>query len=373
MDEISTPPRSRHRRAGTVAVAALGIVGVAAGLALGSATTSTAPTASPHAVPAVNGAAGSWPGWSGSGSSSAAGGGTGTTSAQRVGIVDIDTVLGYQGAAAAGTGMVLTSDGEVLTNNHVVEGATRIRVTVVSTGATYTATVVGTDATDDVAVLRLDNASGLAPARLSGSPATVGEAVTALGNAGGTGTLTAATGAVTALDQSITATASTGGKAEQLTGLIETDAAVQPGDSGGPLYGDDGGIVGMDTAASSGGPTQAYAIPMATAERIASQIEDGVSSATVEQGYPAFLGVSVGDGATGATVEGVLPGGPAARAGITAGDLITSVAGTAIGSASDLTTALAGHSPGEQVTVTWTDAADATHQATVPLATGPAR
>jgi S1-C subfamily serine protease len=261
----------------------------------------------------------------------------------------------------------------VLTNKHVVSGATSISVTVVSSGATYPATVVGTDASDDVAVLHLDGASGLATVQPATSSATVGDAVTAVGNAGGTGTLTAASGTVTALDQSITATDSTGGSAERLTGLIETDAAVQPGDSGGPLYGAAGTIVGMDTAAASGGPAQGYAIPIATAERIAAQIEQGVASSTVQQGYPAFLGVSVENDPDGASVLGVLAGGPAAQAGLSAGDVITGVGGQRVASAGGLTAALAGHSPGDRVTVTWLDAAGGTHSATATLGAGPAR
>jgi S1-C subfamily serine protease len=178
---------------------------------------------------------------------------------------------------------------------------------------------------------------------------------------------------VTGLDQSITATDSSGGGAEQLSGLIETDAAVQPGDSGGPLYDDaTGAIVGMDTAASSGGPAQAYAIPISTAEAIAGQIERGVTSATIHQGYPAFLGVSITDGQDGAAIAGVVFDGLAARAGLAAGDVITGVAGTTVASPEDFTAALAGHSPGQHVTVTWSDATGGSHSATVTLGTGPA-
>jgi S1-C subfamily serine protease len=268
--------------------------------------------------------------------------------------------------------MVLTSDGEILTNNHVVDGATSIRVTISSTGATYTATVVGTDPTDDVAVLQLSHASGLKTAKLSSTHASVWESVTGVGNAGGTGTLSAASGTVTALDQSITASDESGGGAEQLTGLIEVDAAIQAGDSGGPLYGDNGAIIGMDTAASSGGPADGYAIPIDTARAIAGQIESGVDNATVHQGYPAFLGVSMADGATGATVAGTLPGGAAEGAGISAGDVITSVDGHSIGSAGDLSSTLAGYAPGDRVTVTWTTSAGASGSASVTLGTGPA-
>jgi S1-C subfamily serine protease len=268
--------------------------------------------------------------------------------------------------------MVLTSNGDVLTNNHVIDGATSISVTIVSSGATYTATVVGTDPSADVAVLQLDDASGLATAALSNSPATVGEAVTAVGNAGGTGTLTAAGGTVTALDQSITATDSNGSNAEQLSGLIETGAGVQPGDSGGPLYDSAGAIVGMDTAAASGGAAQAYAIPISTAEGVATQIEQGATTATIHQGYPAFLGVSLSDGPGGVTVLGVLPDGPAASASMAAGDVITAVGGQPVASAADLSGALAGYSPGQQVTVSWADGAGGAHSATVTLGTGPA-
>ena len=239
-------------------------------------------------------------------------------------------MLQYQSAEAAGTGMVLTSNGEILTNNHVVDGATSIKVTVVTTGGSYTATVVGTDPTDDVAVLQLSDASGLQTAKLASSAARVGESVTGVGNAGGTGTLTAATGTVTALDQTITASDQNGGNAEQLSGLIETNAAIQSGDSGGPLYGSSGTVIGMDTAASSGGQAEGYAIPIATAEEIAKEIESGADNATIHQGYPAFLGVSVQDGTGGAAIAGVLSGGPAADAGIAAGDVVTAVGGTAV-------------------------------------------
>jgi S1-C subfamily serine protease len=313
-------------------------------------------------------------GASGSSSGSASTGSTGTaTAAQEVGVVDIDTVLQYQNAQAAGTGMILTSTGEILTNNHVVDGATSITVTVVSTGATYTATVVGTDATDDVAVLQLQHASGLKTVSLSTAAARVGDAVTAVGNAGGTGgTPSAAPGRVTAVDRTITASDESGGNSEQLSGLIETDADVQSGDSGGPLYDSSGTVIGMDTAASSGGTPDGYAIPIATAVSIARQIEAGVDNATIDQGYPAFLGVSVQDGDGGAQVAGVASGSAADDAGLAAGDTITAVGGSAVTSADGLSTALESYSPGQRVGVSWTDGSGAAHSATVTLGSGPA-
>jgi S1-C subfamily serine protease len=169
------------------------------------------------------------------------------------GVVAIDTNLAYEGGQAAGTGMVLTSSGEVLTNNHVIAGATAITVSVPGTAHTYTARVVGYDVSDDIAVLQLAKASGLRTVKIASSTPNLGATVTAVGNAGGTGRLLSATGRVTGLGKTITA--SDGGSSEQLTGLIETDANVQPGDSGGPLLNASGRVVGMDTAGStSGGP-----------------------------------------------------------------------------------------------------------------------
>jgi S1-C subfamily serine protease len=371
----------QRRRTGLTVAGALGSIGIGAAALFGIQAATTPTTVVGQASPARSASTpadfvpGYRPGASGGsfgGTSTSTGTTTEATTAQQAGIVEINTVLQYRNAAAAGTGMVLTSDGEILTNNHVVDGATSISVTISSTGATYTATVVGTDPTDDVAVLQLTDASGLQTAKLSTDGAWVGESVTGVGNAGGAGTLTAATGTVTALGQSITASDETGGDAEQLSGLIEIDAAIQAGDSGGPLYGDDATIIGMDTAASSGGPADAYAIPIDTAQAIADQIESGVDSATIHQGNPAFLGVSMADGADGATVAGVLSGGAAESAGITAGDVITSITRTSIASAADLSSAMAGYDPGDRVTVTWTTAAGTSESATVTLETGPA-
>jgi len=325
---------------------------------------------------------GSYPGGSGSGGypggSGSSGSGTGATAtaAQTVGVVDINTDLKYQGAQAAGTGMVLTSSGEILTNNHVVNGATSISVTVISTGAKYTASVVGTAPTQDVAVLQLQNASGLQTIKLGESNSVaVGDAVTGVGNAGGVGGApSAAAGTVTALDQPITAADETGQNVQHLTGMIETDAAIQAGDSGGPLYDASNEVIGMDSAASAGATgTQAYAIPIDHALQIAQQIESGSASSTVHIGLPAFLGVSIAASAVqGATVQSTLDGGPAAGAGITAGDVITSVGGTAINSGSDLQAALRNYQPGQSVTVTWSDQAGQSHTAKVTLGTGPA-
>ena len=370
------------------AVAVLTLGGVALGpSALATRTVTGHPTAAAAASAATSQAA---LGRGGAASAPSANGVTRTaTSAEEVGVVDITTVLDYGRGAAAGTGLVLTPTGEILTNNHVIQDATRIRVTVVSTGTSYTASVVGTDPTDDIAVLRLSGAAALATAHLAGgsqaSQVAVGDRVTAVGNAGGTGgDPTAATGHVVALDRDITASDETGADPERLSGLIEVDADVQAGDSGGPLY-SDGVVVGIDTAASAsaaGGfstaaatrETAGFAIPIATATAIAARIEAGESSSTVHQGGPAFLGVQIARSRAvdGATIAGVVPDSPAASAGLAAGDTITAVDETAVDSSQTLSEVLASHQPRDRVTVSWTDRASESHTATVTLTTGPA-
>ena len=225
------------------------------------------------------------------------------------GLVDINTTLGYQQEQAAGTGIVLSSNGVILTNNHVIDGATSISVTDVGNQKTYTASVVGYDRTKDIAVLQLHNASGLQTATLGNSSnASVGEQVVGIGNAGGTGgTPSAAGGTVTALNQSITASDEGDGTSEQLSGLIETNADIQPGDSGGALVDTSGQVLGVDTAASAGFSfqsndqsqgNQGFAIPINTALSIARAIEAGAGSSTVHIGETAFLGVEISPSGT---------------------------------------------------------------------------
>ena len=326
------------------------------------------------------------------------------------GLVDVVSTLGYQNGEAAGTGMVLTSTGEVLTNNHVIDGATSIKVTDVGNGRSYSAKVVGYDKTRDVAVIQLVNASGLQTVSLSSSGVQSGQKVVALGNAGGKGgTPSVATGKVTATGRTITASDESASNAERLHGLIQTNAGIQPGDSGGPLVNTQGDVVGMNTAASSSisttafgsqsqrAATQAFAIPISQATAIADQIEAGHASSTVHIGTTPFLGVEVspsssaatpgygGDGgsygggygsstgsSTGATVAGVLNGSAAAQAGLAQGDVITSVAGHAVKADTDVSSALAQHHPGDKIGISWTDQYGQSHTATVTLGNGPA-
>jgi S1-C subfamily serine protease len=237
------------------------------------------------------------------------------------GLVDVVTTVGYQGGKAAGTGMVLTSTGEVLTNNHVIDGATSIKATDVGNGRTYTAKVVGYDKTHDVAVLQLQNASGLQTVTLSSAAPQSGQKVVALGNAlGKGGTPSVVSGRINGLGQSITASDQGAGDSEQLTGMIGHNAPIQPGDSGGALVNTEGEVIGMNTAASdsssSGSPsqssqtqaaTQAFAIPITRASSIAGQIEAGTASSTVHIGATAFLGVETSPSGAG-SFGGNFPG-----------------------------------------------------------------
>lgn len=299
-------------------------------------------------------------------------------------LVDIDTALTYQNGEAAGTGIVLTSNGYVLTNNHVISGATSISATDIGNGQKYTATVVGYDRTHDVAVIKLQGASGLKTATMgNSSKLTVGQPVVGLGNAGGVGgPPSSAPGQVTALGQSIKAADQSNGTTERLTGLIQTNCNIQPGDSGGALVDTAGQVVGMDTAASTGFSfetqgNQGFAIPINQAISIANQIRDGKASSTVHIGATAFLGVEVetsqqANGTAGAVISRVLPNSAAQSAGIVNGSVITSLGGSPVDSPTALTNLIGRYHPGDKVSIGWTDPSGQPHTATVTLRTGPA-
>ena len=297
-------------------------------------------------------------------------------------VVDVNSILGFQGGTAAGTGMVLTSSGAILTNNHVIDGATRISVQIAGTGRSYAATIVGTDVAEDVAVIQLQGAAGLKVAPFGDSgKVMIGDRVVSLGNAlGRAGPPSVSQGIVVGLGRDITATDPTAGTAENLSGLIQTSAALQPGDSGGPLVSSAGQVVGMDTAASSrvrfnAGSGVGFAIPINHALQVVAQIRAGGGtvqspSPTAQRGY---LGVEIQQqGTPGAYVAGVVASGPADAAGIQAGDTIVAIGGTAITSSSSLTSVLSGHHPGDSVRVTWVDGLGGRHAATVQLQAAPA-
>jgi S1-C subfamily serine protease len=343
------------------------------------------------------------------------------------GLVDIGSNLKYAGGSAAATGMVISSNGIVLTNNHVIEGTTGLTATVADTGRRYKAQVLGYDRADDVAAIRLIGASGMRTVPL-GNSATVklGDAVVAIGNADGTGTLSSNSGSIIGLNKTITAS-DAGANSETLHGMLETNAPIISGDSGGPLVSAAGRVIGMDTAASTGSFGNAspqnvgFAIPINKALAIARQIVAGHGSARIQIGYTGFLGVEVPSGqasgvsnprrqlqiqvqqsgtgafgglpgsgnrcvptnqstttpsrvapvSSGTLVLGALCGTPAARAGIAPGDVITGVSGHPVSSPDSLTAVLGHDRPGTAVSVTWVDLSGGQHTASITLAQKP--
>jgi S1-C subfamily serine protease len=297
-------------------------------------------------------------------------------------IVDINTIVGT--GQAAGTGMIISSNGEILTNNHVVDGSTSIQVTIAGRSKPYTAHVIGAAPSADIAVIKVDGVSGLPTVSFaSSSSVNVGDAILALGNAlGQGGTPDVSQGTVTALDQTITASEG-GAKSEQLSGMIQSDATIYPGDSGGPLVNASGQVIGMITAGNvqgfrSSASNVTYAIASDSLLNVANQIRSGQASAGIIYGQVGFIGVKVEtidasiasqlglNVSSGALVRSVVSGSPAAAAGITKNSVITSVGGATVTGTDSLGTAIRARKPGERVSVTWVNTGG-THTATLTL------
>jgi S1-C subfamily serine protease len=334
----------------------------------------------------------------------------------RPGLVIINATLQYDSEIAAGTGMVINADGLALTNNHVIRDSTKITATAVSTGKTYPATVVGYDVTGDVALIQLQDASGLTTVPVGNSSAVkTGDAVLALGNAQGQGSITVTAGQVTGLNQTITASDEGGSTAsETLYGMIQTNADIVSGDSGGPLS-SSAGVIGMDTAGNDATGQQAatgFAIPVNTALSVARQIAGGRASPAITIGYPPFMGIFIGTGSSsnpqtqaqqeeqngggtgssqacytsnadvtvpsaiapassGTLILGTICRSPAASAGLTGGAVITAVNGQAASSPSDLTGILARFHPGDTISVTWVSPSGQRTTSSLKLTAGP--
>ena len=292
---------------------------------------------------------------------------------------------------AAGTGMLVSSKGLVVTNHHVISGAQSVQVEVGGDGDFYDAHVVGYSISDDVAVVQIEDVSGL-PTISTTSDVAPDDLVQVIGNAlGRGGEPTVSPGRVVALSQSITATDETGTSAERLTGMIQISASVQPGQSGGAVVNADGDVVGMTTAAAvnggyrfgfENGSTEAYAIPIARALAAVKEIGGGTSTADVHVGARAVLGVAVqattqrpAGGTTtigtGVPISGVTSGGPAENAGITAGSTIVAIGDIDVNSVDEITRAMNSTKPGDTVRVTWIDPSGDRHTTTLEAAEGP--
>jgi S1-C subfamily serine protease len=430
MPPVPPPPR---RRAGflsylVVAVVA-GALGAGSVVALYHPTSSTSaaapqPTVTPTAPAPMPSTAIPVP---------SSGGGAADASQQAIlnkvepGLVLINTTLQYNSEQAAGTGMVINQDGLVLTNNHVIEDSTSITALDLGNNHRYTGKIIGYDETGDVALIQLQNASGLRTVPI-GDSSTVktGASVLAMGNAEGQGAIVPAAGSVTGLNQTITASDSGGSiTSETLHGMIQTDANVVSGDSGGPLADAAGQVIGMDTAGSGGNfpnaqSSDGYAIPIDTALSLARQIAAGQASSTIMLGYPAFMGIYIASGTTSASpmaqaqqqeqgssgfgggfggvggtpscytddsglsvpdqianvssgtlIIGTICGSPAQAIGMTAGSVITAVNGHAVGSPSSLTAIVSKYKPGQSIDVTWVTPSGQHETHSLALTAGP--
>jgi S1-C subfamily serine protease len=344
--------------------------------------------------------------------------------AVRPGLVDISSNLQYQGSQAAATGMVISSNGLVLTNNHVITDTTQLYATTAS-GTRYPARWLGYDSTDDVAVIKLIGARNLRTVPLGNSSMIkVGDGVVAMGNAEGAGGITPAAGTITGLDKTITASDSGEATSETLHDMLQTNAGIVQGDSGGALASTSGRVIGMNTAAATGSYGEqnvGFAIPIDRALAIADKIIHGQASSTIQIGSTGFMGVLVPAGqasqvsdpsqqrarqlqqdqsdsgypippaspaclandltagvpaqvapvSTGALIIGELCNTPAAKAGIVPGDVITAVGSSKVSSPEELTKVMLGFKPGDKVEITWADIHGQTHRTTMVLIEAP--
>ena len=436
------PPPPPPRRGGRSVLSHLGVAVLAAAVAVGATLVVDRPSSTNDATavttPNLPGSSAvPQPGSSTSGSGSGSSSGSGiqnVVNKVEPGMVLINSTIQYQGEVAAGTGMVINSDGLVLTNNHVIEDSTKLTATTIGGNKTYNVTVLGYDKTGDIALIQLQNAHGLTTVPL-GNSATVkaGTPVVALGNAEGGGTILPAAGTITALNQNITASDNGGTiTSENLKGLLQTNADIVSGDSGGPLSTASGQVIGMDTAGqaqSSGlgtgqslgageqGQSTGYAIPINTALAVARQIAAGKASSTISIGYPPFIGIfytasadsnpqqqlqnetgsqggfggfggfqqpscytsnqnlqapsQAASVSSGALVDGVICGSPAAQAGLTGGAVITAVNGKSVRTPNQLASTLAPFKPGDTISITWANLNGKSTSSSLHLVAGP--
>jgi S1-C subfamily serine protease len=425
------PPRPPRRRVGAlsyllVALAA-GALGAGSVVALYHPTANNTSQASPQPSsgalkPAPPSSA--VPPQPGSGSPSTSAGEQAIVNKVAPGLVIINTTLQYNSEQAAATGMVINPDGLVLTNNHVIEDSTSITARTAN-GQQYRAKVLGYDVTGDIALIQLQGASGLTTVPIGNSSSLkTGDSVVGMGNAEGQNAIVPVTGQVTALNQTITA-GDEGGSVTQETlhDMIQTNADIVSGDSGGPLANSAGEVIGMDTAGNDGGfavqqDSSGYAIPIENALAVAQQIRQGQASSTVVIGYPPFMGVYIGQGSnsdpqaqaqlqnggngtgfggfggngnqncytsdqnlvapanianvnSGTLIIGTICGGPAMAAGMTAGSVITAVNGQAIGAPASLTGVVSKFKPGTTIKVSWVSPSGQRSTSSIKLTAGP--
>ena len=427
------PPRRRVGLLSYLAVALVaGALGAGSVVALyhPAANSSAVPSTPPSAPAPLPSSAVPVPSNGGTGTS----GGSLSKVEQGVVIINTTLQYSSERAAGTGM-VINAASGLVLTNNHVIENSTKITATVAATGQKFQAKVVGYDVTGDVALIQLQHPSGLHQVPLGdSSKVKVGDAVTALGNAEGQSAIVPAPGHITGVNRTITASDQGGSvQSETLHGMLQTDAGIVSGDSGGPLVNASGQVIGMDTAGNDVRfPNQqaaaGFAIPVNTALSVAREIAAGHASSTITIGYPPFIGIYVGQGtssdpqqqasaqqqnngfggfggnngfggngsagngqgqscysndsnlpvpstiapvSSGTLVIGTICSSPAAAAGVTAGSVITSVNGQAVGAPASLHTQIAKYRPGDTVSLTWVTPSGQHKTASVTFVQGP--
>lgn len=267
-------------------------------------------------------------------------------------VVTIDSVSAN--SESVGTGIIVTSDGEILTNNHVVEGATQVRVRLSGATDPITADVLATDPSNDMGLIKLRNTTGLTPATFANADSiAVGDQVVAVGYAlaldGGP---SVTSGIISALNRTLQLSQET-----FLNGLIQTDAAISSGNSGGPLINMSGQVIGINSAVANGGATSAannigFAIGVAEVQRVSKILHDQANGVAREQG---FLGISLGsrdDGGSGAVIGEVTAGSPAAKAGVKVKDIVLAVNGQPITGDTSLVAIIRDSAPGDKITIT---------------------
>ena len=317
------------------------------------------------------------------------------------GVVDVTASLRYLQETAKGTGFVIdAAAGLVLTNNHVINGATSVTVTPVTSGRSYPARVLGYDRAHDVALLQLPGAAGLRAVSIGRSAQVQeGTQVLALGNEGGQGgSPTVAPGVISGLGRTIVASDQSSGLTETLHGMMQTSADIRPGDSGGPLADAAGRVIGISTAAGGNTVYSGYAIPIDQVLPIARQIAARRPGGQVQIGLPAFLGVLMPD-STGSEAAAARTAAPTAlprrsrRAsprpgparwsagcsagrlpprGLSAGDVITALGGQSVTSPRSLSALISHYRPGSRTVLAWVSPDGRLHTAVVRLSAGPA-
>ena len=268
-------------------------------------------------------------------------------------------------SAAAGTGIIVTSDGYILTNKHVINGATSITV-VLDDGTTYEdVELVATDPLNDVAFLKIKDVSGLTAATLGDSKTlSVGQQVMAIGNALGQYQNTVTVGVVSGLGRSVTASDGTGYNTETLNDMIQTDAAINSGNSGGPLVNAAGGVIGINTATSTSAENMGFAIPISSVKGMLKQLVEtgkaertylGVYSAEITPEVAKAYNLPVNSGAylySSSTYSAIVKDSPAAKAGLKDKDIVTKVNGVEVGKAGTLADLIGEYKPGDTVQLT---------------------